>query len=86
MLTQHDYLSKHISCKCKCNIDGRTFSSNQLRTTININAGAKKFWICEKDSIWITIICSCKNGNYLATYDQETKTIPTNFNEKRATL
>ena len=55
-------------------------------TTININAGAKKFLICEKDSIWNTIICGCKNGNYLATYDQETKTIPTNFNEKRATL
>ena len=51
--------------------------------------------ICEKDYIWNPATCSCKNGKYLAsiieddsviTYDEiieETKTIPTNFNEKK---
>ena len=53
-----------------------------------------------KDYIWNLATCSCQNGKYLATimddsgitfheiietYDEKTKTIPTNFDEKRAT-
>ena len=53
-----------------------------------------------KDYIWNPATCSCQNGKYLATimddsritfheiietYDEKTKTIPTNFDEKRAT-
>ena len=51
-----------------------------------------------KDYIWNAATCSCENGKYLAstmddlaitcdeiieTYNEETKTIPTNFNGKR---
>ena len=53
----------------------------------------------EKDYVWNPITCSCENGKYLASitddsaimcdeiiesYNEETKTIPTNFNEKKA--
>ena len=49
--------------------------------------------MCEKDYIWNSAICSCKNcqyvgsitGNSMITCDQiidRTKTVPTNFNEK----
>ena len=56
--------------------------------------------LCEKDHIWNPATCSCENGKYLASivddsvimsdkiigsFDEETKTIPTNFNEKKAT-
>ena len=64
---------------------------------INIDV-SKKNSICEKDYILNPASCSCKNGKYLAnitddsvimcdniteSYDGETKTIPTKFNEKK---
>ena len=60
----------------------------------------KKRHVCGKDYVWNPSTCSCGNGKYLASimddsaimcdhvieaYDEETKTIPTNFNEKKAT-
>ena len=60
----------------------------------------KKRHLCEKDYIWNPVICTCENGKYLASimddsviacykiiesYDEETKAILTNFNEKKAT-
>ena len=56
----------------------------------------QKHHICKKDYIWNPATCSCKNGKYLAgnigdsviTFDEiieETKTVPTNFNEKNKT-
>ena len=52
--------------------------------------------MCDKGYIWNPTTCSCKNGKYLPniiddsviTCDdiiEETKTIPTNFNEKKKT-
>ena len=53
-----------------------------------------------KNIIYVKKLCSCENGKYLTnimedsgitcdeiieSYDEETKTIPTNFNEKKAT-
>ena len=55
--------------------------------------------LCEKNYIWNHSTCGCENGKYLAsimddsaimcdevieTYDQETKAIPTYFNEKKS--
>ena len=60
----------------------------------------KKHHICEKDYVWNPATCNCENGKYLASimddsaiicdeviksYDEEIKTIPTNFNEKNIT-
>ena len=61
--------------------------------TVNVDPSAKEDHICEKDYIWNPATCSCENGKYLAsiiddsviTCDEiieETKNIPTNFNEK----
>ena len=53
--------------------------------------------ICEKDYIWNPVTCSCENGKYLVSIIddnlvmkcdeiiEETKTIPTNFYEKKST-
>ena len=46
--------------------------------------------VCGKDYIWNPATCSCENGKYSGSimdnsYGEETKTIPTNFNEKKAT-
>ena len=50
--------------------------------------------------LWVTVKCNCENGKYLGSIvnysvitcdeiiesdDQETKTIPTNFNQRKAT-
>ena len=66
---------------------------------ININANVKSY-VCEKDYVWNPATCSCENVKYFASimddsaitcnenvesYHEETKTIPTNFNEKKAT-
>ena len=57
----------------------------------------KRRHICEKDYIWNPARSGCENGEYLVSimgdsaitcdeiiesYGEETKTIPTNFNEK----
>ena len=68
--------------------------------TINVDLSVKEPHVCEKDYIWNPSTHSCENEKYLASimddsaimcdkviesYDEETKTIPTNFNEKKAT-
>ena len=90
-------LTKHISCECKCKSDGRKCSSNQLWNNDKYLCKYKKRHLYEKDYIWNPATCSCKNGKYLASitndsvikfdkiiesYEQETKTVITNFNQK----
>ena len=69
--------------------------------TINVDMNvSKERHVCEKDYIWNHSACSCENGKNLESimddsaimydeviesYDKETKTIPSNFNEKTAT-
>ena len=70
------------------------------RIMINVNVGVKKHHICEKKYVWNPSTCICENGKYLTSvmddsvimcdeviesYDEEIKTIPTNFNEKNIT-
>ena len=87
-------LTKHISCKCKCKFDWRECKSNQNWNNDKCRCEFKKHHICEKDYIWTSATCSCKNGKYLVsiiddlviTCDEiieETKTVPANFNEKK---
>ena len=86
-----------ISCKCKCNFDGRKCDSDQRWNNDKSRCECKKRHVCEKDHIWNPATCSCEIGKYLASimvdsvitcdeiiesYNEETKTIPTNFNEK----
>ena len=37
------------------------------RIMINPDVSAKKSQICERDCIWNTAACNCKNGKYLAS-------------------
>ena len=60
--------------------------------TINVDASAKNIIL---NYTWNPATCSCKNGKYLASIiddsvimcdkiiEEETKTVPTNFNEKK---
>ena len=86
-------LTKHVSCKWKCKFDARKWNSNQKWNNDKCGYECKKH-TCGKSYIWNPAICSCENGEYLAsiidnsviTFDEiieETKTIPTNFNEKK---
>ena len=88
-------LTRHVSCKCKCKLDGRKCDSNQKQN--NNKCEWKKHQICEKDHIQNPATFTCKNVQYLASIvddsvitcdeviDKErTKTVTTNFKEKNA--
>ena len=90
-------LTKHMSCKCKCKIDGRKCNSNQWWNNHKCWCDCKKHICEEEDYIWNpTVTCYCKNGTYVAhiiddsviTCDEiikeETKIVTTNFNERNA--
>ena len=94
-------LTKHVSCKCKCTFDGRKCNSDQWWNNDKCWSECEKRHLCEKDYIWNPSTCSCENGKYLTnimddsaitcdeiieSYNEETKTIPTNFNEKKYNL
>ena len=74
----------------KCN-------SNQWWNNNKCRCGCKNIHVCKKDYVSNPATCNCENGKYLAsimddsaimcnkvikTYDEEIKTIPTNFHEK----
>ena len=88
-------LTKHISCKCKCRLDGRKCNSNQSGIMVNAGASVKTLYMWKKDTL-NPAACSCENGKYLAsttdnsvitrykiTDAEETKTVTTIFNEKK---
>ena len=60
-------LTKHISCKCKCKVDVRKSQSNQKWNNDKCWCERKKHYICEKDYIWNPATCSCENGKYLTS-------------------
>ena len=90
-------LTKHISCECTCKFDVKKCNSNKCWNNDDVSV---KNIICEKHYVWNPSTQSCKNGKYLAStmdnsaiicdkvimlFDEEIKTIPTNFNEKKVT-
>ena len=101
--------TKHISCECKCKLDGTKCYSNQFWSNNKCWCECKKHHICAKVYVWNPSTCICDNGKYLASImdnsaiaitcdeiidadsklsakdDDETKTIPTNSNEKKTT-
>ena len=85
--------TKHVSCECKCIFDGKKCNLNQKWNNDKCRCEFKKHHICERDYIWNPATCSCENGKYLASIIddsvikcdeivEETKAIPTHFNEK----
>ena len=93
-------LTKYVSCECKCKFNGRKCNSDQWWNNNKYQCDRKKCHACEKDYVWNPATCSCENEKYLASivddsvimcdeviesYDEETKTIPTNFNGKKTT-
>ena len=49
-INQLKILTKHISCKCRCNFDGRKCNSDQWWN--NCCCESKKHHVCGKDYIW----------------------------------
>ena len=86
-------LAKHVSWKCKCRFDQRNYNSDKWWNNDKCQ--------CEcKNCVWNPATCICENWNYLASimddsaiiwdeimvsYNEEIKTTPTSFNEKKAT-
>ena len=91
-------LTKHIPCKCECKFDRWKCSSDQWWDNDKCWCECKKCHVCGKDYVWNSATCNFENRKYLASimddsmitcdeitesYDEEIKTIPTNFNEKK---
>ena len=89
-------LTKYISCECKCKFDGRNCNSDQWWNNYKCSRESKKREKCEKEYIWNSAACNCKNGKYLASimedsaimcdeiiesYEEEKK-----FNEKKQSV
>ena len=69
-ITESKTIRKQILCKCKCKFAGRKFNAIKkwnnnkcLRDCKNL----KEHPVCEKDYIWNSDTCDCKNGEYLAS-------------------
>ena len=91
-------ISKHISYQWRYRFDGRKCNSNHWGNNDKYIFECKKHNVCEIYHIWNAAICSCENGKYLGSimddlgimcdevieqYDEETKTFPKSFNEKK---
>ena len=59
-------LTKHISCKCKCKLDGKNCDSNQWWNNDICQCECKKHHTCQKEDVWNPSKCNCENGKYLA--------------------
>ena len=94
-ISESKTLTKHISCKCKCKLNGRKCNSNQKWNNDKCWCGCKIHHINEKSYILNPATCSCKNDKYLTIIkdksvitcdeitDAEEKTIvTTSFDEK----
>ena len=88
-------LTKHISCKCKCKFDVKKCNSSQWWNGNKCQCECKNIDVCKKGYLSNSAACNSENGKYLATimddttiicdeviksYDEQIKTIPTNFN------
>ena len=93
-------LTKHVSCEYKYNFDGTKCNSNQWWNNHKCWCECKESHVCGKGYAWNPSKCIFENEKYLASimddspiiceevlksYDEKTKTIPTNFNEIKVT-
>ena len=92
-------LTKHISCKYKFTFDGGKCNSDEWWNNDKLWCEGKKHHVFKINHAWIPATCVCENGKYLASNmddsaiicneviessDEKIKTIPTNFNKKKA--
>ena len=60
-------LTKYISWSVHVNLMEENVIQIDGRITINIDWGAKKWHVCEKDYVWNPATCSYKNRKYLSS-------------------
>ena len=52
-------LTKHISCECKCKLDGTKCKSNKWWKNDKCQCECQKHHICEKEFVWNPSTCIC---------------------------
>ena len=86
-------LTKHISCECKCNFDGRSCNWDQSWNNDKRRCECEKGHVCKKDYVRNPASYNCENRNYLASSMDDSgimcdeiieETVPTNLNENKA--
>ena len=93
-INESKILSKHVSCKYKCNFDGRKCNSYQKWNNNKVDVSVKNIIFVKRDCIWRRTTSNSENGKYFTSiiYDsvitsseviEKTETVPTNFNEKK---
>ena len=99
-INESKILSKHISCQCKCRFDEIKCNSDLWWNNDKCRCECKKCDVYEKDYVWNSATCNCKNRKYLASIMDDSAIIcddvidtdadaesnnKTGFNEKKAT-
>ena len=56
---------KHISCDCKCKLNGKYTVQIRNGIMINVNTSIKKYLTCKKDYSWNPSANVCENSKYL---------------------
>ena len=56
-------LTKHMSCKCKCNFDGRSCSQEQWWNNDKCRCECEKRNVCEKGYVWNAAKYNCEIGS-----------------------
>ena len=77
-ISESKTLTKHISCECKCEFDGRKCNSHQWWDNNKCQCMCKKCHVCEKNNVWNPATCNCENGKYLTSVMDDSSII---FNE-----
>ena len=60
-------LTKHISCECKCKLDGGNCNSYQWWNNDKCWCDCKRSYVREKDYVLNPAPWNCENGKYLAS-------------------
>ena len=66
-INESKILTKHISCECRCRLDGRKCNSDQWWNNDKCQCESKKRHVCEKGYGWNPVTCICENGKHLAS-------------------
>ena len=60
--------TRHISCECKRNFDGKNCNSDQWWNNDKCRCECKKHHVCEIGYVWNPATCNCENGNVFSKY------------------
>ena len=63
-ISESKTLTKHLTCECKFEFNGRKCNSDQWWNNHKCSCECTKLHVCEKDCVWDLGTCSWENRKY----------------------